>query len=161
MKKNPRLRVGPRKNDRHVPSCAVKTSAVRPGFVRVWWGSCGQQVQANVQGRVKQNASPGTQSEAPRRRWRPGQEQHPERENQDSQHVLNQPRGSFPETNEKKEIQIRKCPEDDHFWFCFAFSGPRGGWAILYFWVFLGLRAFCTLYEPDRIETFVVKVLTF
>ena len=46
---------------------------------------------------MKQNASPGAQSEALRRRWKPGQEQHPEQENQDSQHMLNQPRGSFPE----------------------------------------------------------------
>ena len=41
--------------------------------------------------------SPGEQSEAPRRRWKPGQEQHPGPQNQDSQHMLDQPRGSFPE----------------------------------------------------------------
>ena len=46
---------------------------------------------------MKQNASPGEQSEAPRRRRKPGQEQHPGPENQDSQHMLNQPRMSFPE----------------------------------------------------------------
>ena len=46
-------------------------------------------------GPMKQNASPGEQSEAPRRRWNPGHEQHPGPENQDSQHMLNQPRGSF------------------------------------------------------------------
>ena len=39
----------------------------------------------------------GEQSEAPRRRWKPGQEQHPEPKNQDSQHMQNQPRGSFPD----------------------------------------------------------------
>ena len=44
---------------------------------------------------MKQNASAGEQSEAPRRRWKPGLEQHPEPENQDSQHMLNQPRGYF------------------------------------------------------------------
>ena len=46
---------------------------------------------------MKQNASPGEQSEAPRRRWKPGQEQHPGPKNQDSQHMLEQPRGSFPD----------------------------------------------------------------
>ena len=35
----------------------------------------GQQIQANVQGLMKQNASPGELSEAPRRRWKPGQDQ--------------------------------------------------------------------------------------
>ena len=48
---------------------------------------------SNVQGPVKQNAGPGEQSEAPGPRWKPGQEQNPGPENQDSQHVLNQPRG--------------------------------------------------------------------
>ena len=48
-----------------------------------------QQIQANVQGPEKQNASPGEQSEAPRRRWMQGQEQHPEPQDQDSQHMLN------------------------------------------------------------------------
>ena len=52
---------------------------------------------SNVQGPVKQNASPGEQSEAPRPRWKPGQEQNPGPENQDSQHMLEQPRGSFPD----------------------------------------------------------------
>ena len=42
--------------------------------------------------------SPGKQSEAPRRRGKPGQEQHPGPENQDSQHMLNQPKGSFSES---------------------------------------------------------------
>ena len=48
---------------------------------------------SNVQGPVKQNASPGDQSKAPRPRWKPG---HPGPENQDSQHMLEQPRGHFP-----------------------------------------------------------------
>ena len=52
---------------------------------------------SNVQGPVKQNASPGEQSEGPRRRWKPGQEQNSGPENQDSQHMLEQPRGYFPE----------------------------------------------------------------
>ena len=52
---------------------------------------------SNVQGPVKQNASPGEQSKAPRPRWKPGQEQNPRPENQDSQHMLEQPRGYFPD----------------------------------------------------------------
>ena len=46
---------------------------------------------------MKQNTSPGEQSEAPRRRRKPGQEQNPAPENQDSQHMLERPRGHFPE----------------------------------------------------------------
>ena len=57
---------------------------------------CGQHIQANVPGPTKQNVSPREASEAPRRSWRPGQEEHPGPENQDNQHRLNQPRGSFP-----------------------------------------------------------------
>ena len=53
---------------------------------------------SNVQGPVKQNARPGDQSEAPRPRWKPGQEQNPAPGNQDSQHMREQPRGSFPDT---------------------------------------------------------------
>ena len=67
-------------------------------FLHRWYGSCRQQIQANVQGPMKQNASPGEESKAPRRRWKAGQEQHPGPENQESQHTLNQPRGSFPES---------------------------------------------------------------
>ena len=44
---------------------------------------------------MKQTASPGEQSEAPRRRWKPGQEQHPGLGNQDSQHMQNQPTGGL------------------------------------------------------------------
>ena len=90
---------------RRVPPRAVKTCAVRPVFARVV-GRCGQQSQANVQGPMKQNASPREQSEAPRRRWKPGQEQHPEPQNQDSQHMLNQPRGSFPESETMISIPL-------------------------------------------------------
>ena len=79
-----------------MPPCAVKTCAVRPVFARVV-GELRAADPSNVQGPVKQNASPGEQSEAPRPRWMPGQEQNPRPENQDSQHMLEQPRGSFPE----------------------------------------------------------------
>ena len=78
---------------RRVPPCAVKTCAVRPVFARVV-GELRAADPSNVQGPVKQNASPGEQSEAPRPRWKPGQEQNPGPENQDSQHMLEQPRVS-------------------------------------------------------------------
>ena len=47
------------------------------------------------------NASSGARSEAPRRSWEPGPQQHLGPENQDSQHMLNQPRGSFLDKNQK------------------------------------------------------------
>ena len=68
--------------------------AARPVFARVV-GKLRAADPRNVQGPVKQNASPGEQSEAPRPRRKPGQEQHPGPENQDSQHMLEQPRGYF------------------------------------------------------------------
>ena len=58
-------------------------------------GAAGSRSKQMSKGPGSKNASPGEQSEAPRRRWKPGQEQHPGPENQDSQHMLNQPRGSF------------------------------------------------------------------
>ena len=81
---------------------------------------CGQQIQANVQGPVKQiqvnvqrlvtqNASPGEQPEVPRRRWKPGQEQHQGPQNQDSQHMLNQPKGSHPERSLQLEPSASTC----------------------------------------------------
>ena len=82
---------------RRVPPCAVKTCAVRPVFARVV-GELWVADPSSVQGRVKQNASAGQQSEAPGPRWKPGQEQNPGPENQDSQHMLEQPRGYFPDT---------------------------------------------------------------
>ena len=44
---------------------------------------------------MKQNASPGELSEAPRRRWKPGKEQHPGPENQNGQHMLDEPTGGL------------------------------------------------------------------
>ena len=86
-----------------MPLCAAKPCDVRPVFVRVA-GELWAANQANVQGSMKQNASLGAQSEAPSRRWRPGQEQRTEQENQvDSAH-LNQPGGSFPDANSFKTI---------------------------------------------------------
>ena len=58
-------------------------------------GSRSQGFQANVQGPMKQNARNNLRfrDEGGSR----GQEQHPGPEKQDSQHMLNQPRGSFSE----------------------------------------------------------------
>ena len=83
-------------NHRRVPPCAVKTCAVRPVFARVV-GELRAADPSNVHGPVKQNASPEAQSEALRRGWKPGQGQNPGPGKQDSQHMLEQPRGSFPE----------------------------------------------------------------
>ena len=78
------------------PLVLQKTCVVRPVFAQVV-GELQAADPSNVQGPVKQNASPGAQSEAPRRRWKPGQEQNAGQESQDSQHMLNQPRGPFPD----------------------------------------------------------------
>ena len=87
-------------------------------FLYRWWGSCGQQIKANVQGPMKQNARSGARSEAPRRRWRPGQEQHSGQENQDSQHMLNQPRGS--------SADLRRLSQE-----CLGLVGAKGTQAAL------------------------------
>ena len=77
---------------------AVKTCAVSPVFAWVV-GELRAADPSKGQWPVKQNASPGEQSEALRPRWKPGQEQNPGPENQDSQHMLEQHRGSSPERN--------------------------------------------------------------
>ena len=76
--------------------CAVKTCAVRPVFTHVV-GELQAADPSSCPGGIKQNANSGEQSEAPRRSWKPGPEQRPGPENEDSQHMLNQPKGSFPE----------------------------------------------------------------
>ena len=87
------------------PLCC-KICAVRPVFGGVV-GELRAEDPSNVQGPVKQNASPGEQSEAPRPRWKPGQEQNAGPESQDSQHMLEQPRGHLSETPENPRI-LRK-----------------------------------------------------
>ena len=92
-----------------VPPCAVKTCAVRPVFARVV-GELRAADPSNVHGPVKQNASPGEQSEAPRPRWKPGQGQNPGPEIQDNQHMLEQPRGYFPEESVLGlSANLRRC----------------------------------------------------
>ena len=66
--------------------CAVKICAVCPMFARVVQAAdpskCPRAHEAK-------NAISGQPSGAPRRRWKPGQEQHPGPENQDRPHMLN------------------------------------------------------------------------
>ena len=89
---------------RRVAPCAVKTCAARPVSARV----VGELRAADPQGLMKQNASAGERSEAPRRRWKPGLEQHPGAENHDIEHMLKQPGGSFPE---KKVVCFQFCSQ--------------------------------------------------
>ena len=96
--------------NRRMPPCAVKTCAVRPVFARVV-GELRTADPSNVQGPVKQIAGPGEQSEAPRRRQKPGQEQNPGPENQDSQHMPEQPRGHFPEIR----TTVYPCSRNEYF----------------------------------------------
>ena len=56
-------------------------------------GAAGSRINPVSKGH-EANASSGAQSEALRQTWNPGREQHLGPENQDSQHKLNQPRGS-------------------------------------------------------------------
>ena len=102
-----------------MPPCAVKTCAVRPVFARVV-GELRAADPSNVRGPVQQNASPGEQSEAPRPRWKQGQEQNSGPENQDSQHMLEQPRGYFP------DITARLCEIFG------GISGPEGLGTLVY-----------------------------
>ena len=81
---------------RRVPPCVVKTYAALPVLARLV-GELRTADPSKCPGAMRKNASPGEQSEAPKRRWKPGQQQHPGAENQDSQHMLNQHRGSSPE----------------------------------------------------------------
>ena len=100
--------------------CAAKTCAVRPVFARVVGElqAADPSKSFNVQGPMKQNASPGEQSEAPRRRWKAGQEQHAEPHNQDSKHMLKQPRLSFPDL---KDPSLSTFQEEKPACFCCMF----------------------------------------
>ena len=78
---------------RRVPPCAVKACAVRPVFARVV-GELRAADPSHVQGLVEQNASSGEQSEAPRPRWKLGQEQNPRKPGQSAHAEATQ--GVFP-----------------------------------------------------------------
>ena len=96
-----------------MPPCAVKTCAVRPVFARAVGELQGSRSKQMPTGPMEQSASPGEESEAPRRRWNPGQEQRPGPENRDSQHMLNQPRGSSPENAASPNREEIKFLESD------------------------------------------------
>ena len=83
----------------------VKTCAVRPVFAPVV-GELRAANPSRCPRAHEANAGPVTQSEAPRQRWKPGRGQHSRPKNQDSQHMLNQPRGSFPDSAKKKAHQL-------------------------------------------------------
>ena len=97
---------------KRVPLCCKNMCCVSR-FCTDGRGAAGSRCKQCPGGPVKQNASPGEQSEAPRPRWKPGQEQHPGPENQDSQHMLEQPRGSFldlsSETPRQLKFESAKC----------------------------------------------------
>ena len=63
-------------------------------FARGWQGSRAQQIQESARRGYEANASPGTRSEAPGRSSGAGHQQRSKSGNQDSQHMLNEPRGS-------------------------------------------------------------------
>ena len=97
-----------------MPPCAVKRCAVRPVFARAV-GELRAADPSNVQGLVKQKASPGEQSEAPRPRWKQGQKQNLGPENQDSQHMLEQPRGYFPDKDDSSSPPFPLRSQDTWF----------------------------------------------
>ena len=74
-----------------MPPCVAKTCAERPVFAQLvgelWAADPSKRPRAH-----EAKASSGAQSEAPRRSWKSGHQQHVGPENRDSQHMLNQPR---------------------------------------------------------------------
>ena len=88
----------------HLSACAPaalrkKSCALRlPFLYGAQKGSCAQQIQANVQGALRENASSGAPSEASRWSREPGTGLTRDQKKQDSQHMLNQRSGSFSES---------------------------------------------------------------
>ena len=66
-------------------------------FLDGWLGSWGQQIQEFARRAVKANARPGHTLRVLDEAREVGRYQHPGLENQDSQHMIDQPRGSFPD----------------------------------------------------------------
>ena len=87
---------GPVSINQCVPPLCCKTCAVCPVFARAVGELRAADPRKNPRAREEKCQPKGT-SEAMRRRWKLGQEQHPGPENQDSRHMLNQPRVSFPQ----------------------------------------------------------------
>ena len=76
----------------------IATSIARYGKYRCWASKVGELRAADPSKCTRANEAntrPGEQCGAPRRRWKPGQEQHPGPENWNSPNKLNQPRESF------------------------------------------------------------------
>ena len=77
------------------PLCYEKL-VLRVLSLHAWQASWGQQIQEFAPRAMKQMPVQG-HSEAPGRSSGAGHQQHPKPEKQDNQHILNQPRGSFPD----------------------------------------------------------------
>ena len=84
-------------NPPSVGVCPLVFAQKRPFFPQVA-GELGEQIQELAQRGNEANASQGTQPEAPGRTLGLGHQQHAKPENRDSQHMLNQHRGSFPDS---------------------------------------------------------------
>ena len=82
---------------RCVTPCAAKTRAVRPVFGRLV-GKLGAADPRICPKAMKANARPGHTLRLLDEARELGRHQHPGPENQDSQHMIDQPRGSFPDS---------------------------------------------------------------
>ena len=100
---------------RCVTPCAAKTWAVRPVFGRVV-GSWGQQIQEFARRAMKPNARQGHTLRLLDEAREVGRHQHPGPENQDSQHMIGQPRGSFPDFRVGFSMESRTHSSKRTFW---------------------------------------------
>ena len=105
-------------NYRYVPPVLQKLVLSVP-FLHGWQRSSRSRSKNFARRCREANASPGRQPEGPGRSLWFGHQQHPKPENQDSQHMLNRHRGSFPE--------IRRTPQKLFMFMAFFFSGLQKG----------------------------------
>ena len=84
-------------DSRCVTPCAAKTCAVRPVFGRVVGKLGGSRSKNLPEGPLKQMLGQGHTLRLLDEARELGRHQHPGPENQDSQHMIDQPRGFFPE----------------------------------------------------------------
>ena len=89
------------------------------------------------------NVSPGTRPEAAGRSSGAGHQQHPKVENQDSQHMPNQPRGSFPDCYRFRQGVAGMCR-----WDVPGFGCAAGG-----------LHSSCTTFVAMRLQSCVSKAV--
>ena len=93
--------------------CVAKACAIHT-VLHGWQESWGQQIQEFAQRGHEENASPGAHSETPGRSLGAGHQQRPKSENQDTQHTLHQPRGSFPALRppSAQVVELRKARDE-------------------------------------------------